>query len=350
MTEEILKKAERGEQLTGTDILTLLQRKEEKDELFAAARRTREKVMGNKVFTYGFVYFSTYCKNSCSFCYFRHENSLAPRYRKEKENIVRTAVRLRDSGVNLIDLTTGDDPYYTGHPDRLAEIVRAVRENTGLGVMVSSGVLDQNGIRAIAHAGADWYALYQETYDRQLFGRLRLQQSYEARMRAKLFARAQGLLIEEGLLTGVSDTAESRTMALLEMRKIGFDQVRVMTFIPQEGAPLAGTGKAGDFEDELMTIAVMRLLFPDALIPASLDVDGLDGLEARLNAGASVVTSIVAPKEGYAGVANSVRDIDDGYRTISGIQSTLGRCGLTCASAEEYRHWIEERKRISCAC
>lgn len=49
----------------------------------------------------------------------------------------------------------------------------------------------------------------------------------------------------------------------------------------------------------------MRLLFPDKLIPASLDVDGISGLELRLMAGANVVTSIIPPNEGLAGVAQS---------------------------------------------
>ena len=41
----------------------------DRQELFAAAREVRERNFGTKIFTYGFVYFSTHCKNNCSFCY-----------------------------------------------------------------------------------------------------------------------------------------------------------------------------------------------------------------------------------------------------------------------------------------
>ncbi len=74
-------------------------------------------------------------------------------------------------------------------------------------------------------------------------------------------------------------------------------------------------------------IAVMRLLFPDRLIPASLDIDGVAGLQARLNAGANVVTSLIPPRLGLAGVAQSTRDIDDGYRTVAGILPLLEQIG-----------------------
>ena len=51
-------------------------------EVFKAARKLREKYFGNRVFLYGFLYFSTYCGNSCEFCLYRKNNSAAVRYRK----------------------------------------------------------------------------------------------------------------------------------------------------------------------------------------------------------------------------------------------------------------------------
>ena len=72
--------------------------------------RCRE--FGDGIFLYGFVYFSTYCRNDCNFCYYRSSNQLPERYRKSREEIIRTAVDLKESGVHLIDLTMGEDDYY----------------------------------------------------------------------------------------------------------------------------------------------------------------------------------------------------------------------------------------------
>ena len=54
----------------------------EAEYLFAAARKTRNKYFGNKVFLYGFVYLSTFCRNNCTFCGYRKSNQDTVRYRK----------------------------------------------------------------------------------------------------------------------------------------------------------------------------------------------------------------------------------------------------------------------------
>ena len=97
---------------------------------------------------------------------------------------------------------------------------------------------------------------------------------------------------------------------------------------------------------ELLIIAVMRLVFPDLLIPASLDVDGLTGLTQRLDAGANVVTSIIPPMAGLAGVSQSSLDIDEGNRTITCIFPVLDSIGLVPAGRGEYQTWVVGRQMI----
>ena len=95
---------------------------------------------------------------------------------------------------------------------------------------------------------------------------------------------------------------------------------------------------------ELLIIALFRLVFPGKLIPATLDVEGLDGLERRLQAGANVVTSIVPPLQGLAGVAQSALDIDDARRTVTSVLPVLEKCGLRTAEPEEYTAWIKKHR------
>jgi len=164
-------------------------------------------------------------------------------------------------------------------------------------------------------------------------------------MERKRLAKKMGLLIEEGLLTGVGDTNEDLVDSLEEMRDLGADQLRVMSFVPQKDTPMQNVPSVPRTR-ELLIIAVMRLVFPDRLIPASLDVAGLKGLAERLNAGANVVTSIIPPEAGLAGVSNHSLDIEDGNRTVSKILPILKYCGLVPASREEYREWISQRHKI----
>lgn len=306
--------------------------------VFAAAREMRARHFGDGVFLYGFVYFSTYCRNECAFCFYRADNEVSPRYRKTIDEVVTICRDLADSGVVLLDLTMGEDPVIHEEPGhrRLVDLVAAVGEATGAPLMVSPGVLPEASLDELRSAGADWYALYQETHNRKLYGRLRVGQPFDERIEARNAARRAGLLVEDGLLTGIGDTCVDRARSIVAMRDAGWEQVRVMTFVPQEGTPLAAVNPAGD-ADELLTIAAMRLAMPDRFIPASLDVDGIAGLERRLQAGANVVTSIVPPTVGLAGVSHAELDIDEGYRTVHGVLPHLERLGLRAASVDEYR-------------
>ena len=306
--------------------------------VFAAAREMRSRHSGDAIFLYGFVYFSTYCRNECAFCFYRADNTESPRYRKTLDEVVAICHDLAASGVVLLDLTMGEDPVVHDDPDyaALLQLVGAVVEGSGLPVMVSPGMLPESALEGLRAAGADWYALYQETHTPELYSRLRVGQPFAARVSARSAARRAGLLVEDGLLTGIGDTIADRACSIVAMREAGWEQVRVMTFVPQAGTPLEHIEPAGDLA-ELLTIAAMRLTMPDRLIPASLDVDGIRGLVPRLDAGANVVTSIVPPTVGLAGVSQSELDIDEGHRTVAEVLPHLARHGLRAASVSEYR-------------
>lgn len=342
----LIEKAEREHSLTQEEIevLLALEKQEDIEKVFAAARRAREHYFGNRVFLYGFVYFSTWCRNNCSFCYYRNDNEDTIRYRKSPEEVREIARGLAESGVHLLDLTMGEDPlYHQDHFQTILELTKSIVQDNGLPVMVSPGVVSNDIIDGFIDAGATWYALYQETYNRALFSALRLNQSFSERMDAKLYAAQRGLLTEEGLLTGCGETIADIALALLEMGTIGASQLRVMTFVPQPGTPMAAV-RGHDPMMELKIIALLRLLYPDVLIPASLDVEGLDGLKSRLNAGSNVVTSIIPPSTGLAGVAQSTRDVEEGGRTVAEVIPQLQALNLQAATAMEYRQWLEKRK------
>lgn len=327
--------------MTKQEIIRLLETEdgEEVARLFAKAREIRKENQEKKIFAYGFVYFTTYCRNNCNFCYYRRSNDIE-RYRKSKEEILATSKALIDSGVNLIDLTMGEDPKYHAEDfETVAEIIRTIKEEYDTPIMISPGVVSDAVIDKLKAAGADWYAVYQETHNRKLFEKLRVNQSYDERMHAKLYAREIGMKIEEGLLAGVGETTEDIAESLEIMGKIGAQQVRVMSFVPQEGSPMEGCSTP-DRMLELKIIALMRILYPKALIPASLDVDGIDGLEDRINAGANLITSIIPPKSGFMGVAHNTLDVDEGGRTVAEAKVILGRMGLRVATREEYKEYI----------
>lgn len=318
------------------------------DALFQKARRERHRYFGDKIFLYGFLYIGTYCRNNCNFCFYRSSNTNLERYRKDAESILDAARLLADSGVHLIDLTMGEDPQMfndsTGGFEGLTHLVARVKEETGLPVMVSPGVVPERILSLLASAGADWFACYQETHNRELFGKLRPGQDFDERFNVKKLAHRHGMLTEEGILVGVGETDEDFSLTLEAVRELNVEQVRAMNFVPQAGTPMENL-PAPDPSEELRRIAELRIHFPDKLIPATLDVEGLAGLKRRLDAGANVVTSIVPPRRGLAGVAQNKMDIDSARRTTGSVVSVLEESGLQAATVEEYGDWIRSRER-----
>ena len=335
--------------LTREDIRFLLGLTDPQDlaQLYQIARHLRRRHFQDQVFLYGFLYFSTYCRNNCLFCQFRRGNHALKRYRKSPAEILAAARGMALSGVHVIDLTMGEDPIYFNHGqtgfESLVDLVRSVREATGLAVMVSPGLVPDEVLSRLSANGADWYACYQETFNPHLFNELRCNQSFEERLAGKLAAKQCGLLVEEGLLCGAGESLDDIAEAIVAMRSVQADQVRAMTFVPHPGTPLEQMHSISN-RRELLTLAILRLVFPQCLIPASLDVDGLSGLKQRLQSGANVVTSLVPPGTGLAGVANATLDIDEARRTPQGIAATLAECGLQVAAHRDYRIWLERQR------
>jgi methylornithine synthase len=236
----------------------------------------------------------------------------------------------------------GEDPAFhqSGEGlESLAHLVKRVKVAIGLPLMISPGVVKRETLEALHAAGADWYACYQETHNRRLFRQLRPNQDYDARLAAKVEAHQMGLLTEEGILAGVGESLDDIVTSMAMMKTLGAHQLRVMTFVPQKGTPLEKVPLPSSHREQAI-IAVMRLLFPDRLIPASLDVGGIKGLRDRLLAGANVVTSLIPPQTGFVGVSQSALDIDEGYRTVEGAIPVLGTMGLRMATQDEYSRWL----------
>jgi len=346
--EHVLEKAIHHEQrLSAAEIECLLSRPagQELEHLFTAARERRKEVFGDVVFLYGFVYFSTYCKNRCRFCLYRCSNEMAPRYRKPLGAIIDAIRTLEDSGVHLIDLTMGRDTYYLQQDgNNLLELILKCHESVSLPIMLSPGVLPVNILSQLAGIGVDWYACYQETFNQTLYSNLREGQDFNSRFEAKINAKKAGLLLEEGLLLGVGERYQDTSLAFKEMERLGPSQVRAMSFRPQIGTPMVHVKANGSLR-ELQTIATFRLCFPDKLIPASLDVDGLEGVKNRLNAGANVITSLIPANYELAGVSSARSGVETGQRSVGSVAPVVESAGLKIAAPGTYRTWLNEEKR-----
>lgn len=336
LAEEIIN----GRKLRDDELRELLSihEKDELEKLYHVSRKVRDHFFGNRVFLYSFVYFSTYCKNKCTFCYYRQSNDIE-RYRLDAEEVRNICRALKNESIHMVDLTMGEDPYFHKNPERFVELVKLVKEETELPIMISPGVMDDEVLGELHENGADFLALYQETHDRDLYRKLRVGQSFQERMDARSFAKNAGYCVEDGILTGIGEDIESIISSIRGMEKSSPDMVRVMTFVPQEGTPLEDT-KSHSSVSELRIISILRLMFPDRLIPASLDLEGIDGMVHRLNAGANVVTSIIPADSSLEGVVNYDRKLEERDRDPKSVILRLKEMGMEPAEQEDFNRII----------
>ncbi|OKY79095.1 MAG: (2R3R)-3-methylornithine synthase involved in pyrrolysine biosynthesis PylB [Candidatus Methanohalarchaeum thermophilum] len=324
------------------DIYRLLnpKSKKEKEKTKKEAKKIKEKHFSNKVYLYGFLYFSTYCKNNCNFCYYRKENKHPTRYRKKPKDILKISRSLSKKEISLIDLTSGEDQYYKRNFDELLSIVKKVSE-FGCVVMVSPGVLNENKLKKLHEAGADFYALYQETHSKNLYKSLRPQQPFKERKKARKKAKEIGLAVEDGILIGVGENRSELANSIYKMSKEKLTQVRCMPFVEHKGIPISK--KDTNYDYGLIT-ALLRLTNPKKLIPASLDINGEKGIKDPLNSGANVVTSIVPSSTGLAGVAQHEYGIESGERSPTHVTKFLRKNGYRIGSLKELKKTIQKNK------
>jgi methylornithine synthase len=239
---DVLDRAIRGFSPSRDDAIQLLSLKDSASIqlVMSAARKVCRLHFGNQLFLYGFIYLSTYCRNHCTFCFYRKTNKQSPRYRKSSEEVIEIACELANSGVHLVDLTLGEDPmiHNIGNFHILTQMIEQVKKKTGLPVMISPGVVPAEILHQFAAIKTDWYALYQETHNSVLFKKLRIGQSFKYRNDKRNAAGRAGMLVEDGILLGVGETLSDRADSIMAMQQNDVDQVRTMSFVPQSQTPL----------------------------------------------------------------------------------------------------------------
>jgi methylornithine synthase len=210
--QSLLSNVKRRKRLEDEDIRFLLGLEDRNliGRVFEAALNLRREHFGDSIFLYGFIYFSTFCSNDCIVLSVPQIQPALHRFRKLPGEILATAVRLLKK--ESISLTSnGEDPQVLksdGGRWISGRITRAVKPQLSAQRFRRAGVADL--LNQLAHAGADWYACYQETHTQSLFARLRLAVSFNA---GRLnYQRVSKGFIEEGSFSGRRDSGRHKQL------------------------------------------------------------------------------------------------------------------------------------------
>ena len=263
--------------------------------LYAAADRAREANIGAGVHLRALIEFSNYCRRNCRYCGLRRENRAVRRYRMTPEEIVQTARDAAAQGYRTVVMQSGEDLWFTG--ERLAAIIREIKASADLAITLSVGERDPEDYRLWREAGADRFLLRIETTNPKLFAALHPDDNLAERTAALLALKELGYQLGSGVLVGLpGQTAKMLARDVIWLHRLGAEMIGIGPFIPHPGTPL-GRERAGTIDQTLRLTAVLRLVFPEAHIPATTAAGIVDrsGREKMLEAGANVIMPNVTP-------------------------------------------------------
>lgn len=327
--EELIDKAETGNELTRTELTQLLCASDEEAlMIYTAANNVRRQNTGDEVFLRGIIEFSNYCERNCLYCGLRSANQKLSRYRMSEDEILVTAQQIKSSRISTVVLQSGEDAFYT--TEIICRLVERIKTETGLIVTLSIGERSAADYRAFLDAGANRYLLKHETASRDIYNYLRPGCKLENRLQCLFTLKKLGFETGTGNMVGLpGQTPEILADDLIIMKKLDADMLGIGPFIAHPDTPLAGLENEG-LDMTLRVLALARLITHNTNIPATTALRTLhpQGHLLALQVGANVVMPDFTPEiykmrydiyPGRAGVESATDIIEKLERDFAAI-------------------------------
>lgn len=265
--------------------------------LWSAGEAVRRERYGNAIFTRGLIEFTNICRNNCLYCGLRAANHSVARYRLTADEILACADEGYALGFRTFVLQGGEDGYFDD--DRLCAIVREIhRRYPTCAITLSVGERSRASYQRLHEAGASRYLLRHETASVDHYHKLHPpEMSLDRRMRCLWDLKEIGYQVGSGFMVGSPhQTLDNLVMDLRFLQKLQPDMIGIGPFIPQSETPFHAMAP-GSLWRTVNLIAILRLMFPYALIPATTALGTIDprGREMGIAAGANVVMPNLSP-------------------------------------------------------
>ena len=276
----------------------LSERSEETDQYARdLGNKVRQQIYGNVIYVRGLIEFTNYCKNYCYYCGIRRSNKNAQRYRLTEEDILLCCQQGYELGFRTFVLQGGEDGYYTD--ERLLSIIHKIKaEYPDCALTLSIGEKSEESYRDYREAGVDRYLLRHETADEEHYGKLHpSSMSCEHRKNCLRTLKKLGFQTGAGFMVGAPyQTVENLADDFLFLKELNPEMVGIGPFIPHQDTPFHGE-KSGTLEDTLFYLALLRLMLPHVLLPATTALGTIHpkGREMGVLSGANVVMPNLSP-------------------------------------------------------
>ncbi len=266
--------------------------------LVEKAHETRMQVYGDRVFMRGLIEFTNYCKCNCLYCGIRAENTHVERYRLSVEQVLECCETGYNLGYRTYVLQGGEDPYFTD--EKMVEMISAIKAKyPDTALTISMGERSRESYEMIYKAGADRYLLRHETASKALYESLHPKMSFENRRACLDILKDIGFQVGAGFMVGLPGQENKHLVEDLRfLKNLNPHMTGIGPFIPHHDTPLKDE-KGGTVDMTVTLLAILRLMLPEVLLPATTALGSLDGQgrELGIKAGANVVMPNLSPTD-----------------------------------------------------
>ncbi len=297
--ETLIMELAKNQTLSREDLIRLLTQGDETHGRLLAklAAETCVAHYGVAIYTRGLIEFTNHCQNNCYYCGIRRGADHCQRYRLTPEDVLTCCQEGYALGFRTFVLQGGEDPYF--NDDRLVAMVAAIhRDFPTCAITLSVGERSTASYKRLFDAGADRYLLRHETANPDHYHSLHPKAMDPDRRKACLCAlKAIGYQVGTGFMVGSpGQTPQLLAEDLLYIKDLAPQMIGIGPFIPHWDTPFAQEA-AGTLSQTLLCLAILRLMNPKALIPATTALGTIapDGREQGILAGANVVMPNLSP-------------------------------------------------------
>ena len=297
--KHLIDKLHQEQMLSAEEFRTLLTERSEETDLYARelADQVRQQVYGDAIYVRGLIEFTNYCKNDCYYCGIRRSNRNAQRYRLTEEDIFACCREGYELGFRTFVLQGGEDGYYTD--EKLVSLIRGIKEiYPDCALTLSIGEKSEESYRAYREAGADRYLLRHETACEEHYRKLHpAEMSGENRRNCLRILKKLGYQTGAGFMVGSPfQTVDDLVEDFLFLKELDPEMVGIGPFIAHQDRPFHDR-ESGTLEDTLFYLALLRLMLPNVLLPATTALGTIHpkGRELGVRSGANVVMPNLSP-------------------------------------------------------
>lgn len=180
------------------------------------------------------------------------------------QEVAKQAKENFERGVLRFSIVTSGKKLSDSEVEKVCEIIKAIKNECGIKVCISFGLLNKEQFTKLKEAGASRVHNNLETSEKN-FSNVCTTHSFQDKVNAIKAAQSSGLSVCSGGIMGIGETPEDRIDMAFSLKELGIKSVPINMLNPIKGTPYENLSPLT--EDDMRRIAaVYRFILPDASI------------------------------------------------------------------------------------